>query len=200
MKLGVALMLVTSLQVAANTGHGQETVSLNVENTRLSKVLKSIQKKTDYRFVFNNTVVDDIGTVNIAVNNIPVLDLLPRILKGTNLEFVQMRNNLIVIREGKNIKSQASSVIAENNGLVARQADIKVNGLVTDSSGSILSGVSVALKATPSIGTTTDLNGRYVLEVPANGTLVFSITGYLTQEIPIDGKESINVVMKKMCS
>src|SRR5687768_1018310 len=88
MKLCVALVLVTALQAAAGSGHGQETVSLKVENARLSKVLKAIEKKTDYRFVFNNAVVDDIGTVNIAVIQIPVLDLLPRILKGTGLEFV----------------------------------------------------------------------------------------------------------------
>ena len=104
MKLCLALVLVTASHVAANTGFGQEAVSLQMENARLSTVLKTIQNKTSYRFVFSNKLVDDIGLVNIKVQNTPVLTLLPRILTGTSLEFQQMSNNLIVIRERADIK------------------------------------------------------------------------------------------------
>src|SRR5690606_27573406 len=70
-----------------------------------------------------------------------------------------------------------------------------VHGNVTDSTGSVLVGISVLVKNTPSVGTTTDVNGRYVLEVPQDAILVFSMVGFETQEIPVAGKEVINVTM-----
>ncbi|HWK56711.1 MAG TPA: TonB-dependent receptor [Parapedobacter sp.] len=70
-----------------------------------------------------------------------------------------------------------------------------VHGTVTDSTGSVLVGISVLVKSTPSVGTTTDVNGRFVLEVPQDAVLVFSMVGFETQEIPVAGKEAINVTM-----
>src|SRR5690606_27716758 len=58
-----------------------------------------------------------------------------------------------------------------------------VRGLVTDSTGRALSGVSVVVKDKSGFGTTTDNNGRYILDVPADAVLVFSMVGYVAQEV-----------------
>src|SRR5690606_2578141 len=81
---------------------------------------------------------------------------------------------------------------------VVRQ--LPIQGMVTDTTGAPLIGVSVVLKNQESIGTTTDLNGRYVLDVPEKGVLVFSMIGFETQEIPIGGKAEIDVVLKVSAS
>jgi len=74
---------------------------------------------------------------------------------------------------------------------------MEVRGTVTDSSGP-MPGVSVFVKNQPGIGTTTDLNGKYILTVPdATIVLVYSMVGFDNQEIPVKGKEVINVVMKR---
>lgn len=70
--------------------------------------------------------------------------------------------------------------------------DIKVTGRVTDDKGLGLPGVSVKLKGS-NIGTATNANGSYSLTVPANGTLVFSFTGSITQEVQINNQKNINV-------
>lgn len=68
-----------------------------------------------------------------------------------------------------------------------------VSGQVTDKDASPLVGVTVAVKGT-SVGTATDLDGRYRLNVPTgSNTLVFSYTGFESQEVAIDGRSSINV-------
>ncbi len=55
--------------------------------------------------------------------------------------------------------------------------------------------VSVSVKGT-TVGTSTDINGNYSLQVPdRNSTLVFSYIGYLTQEVPIDNRSTINVTL-----
>ncbi len=68
-----------------------------------------------------------------------------------------------------------------------------ITGLVTDSLGTALAGVSVTVKDKASIGTTTDLNGRYSLEVPNNAVISFSLIGYEPQEISLSQSNEINV-------
>ncbi|MGV8878556.1 MAG: SusC/RagA family TonB-linked outer membrane protein [Sphingobacteriaceae bacterium] len=69
----------------------------------------------------------------------------------------------------------------------------EVRGIVRDSLG-VLPGVAVSVKGNPNIGTITDPNGKYQLDVPNdNAVLVYRMVGYLTQEISIAGKDVIDV-------
>ncbi len=73
---------------------------------------------------------------------------------------------------------------------------VEIRGTVSDSTG-VLPGVYVRVKGKESNGTSTDMSGKYILDVPdGNVTLIFSIIGYVTQEISVKGKEVINVSMK----
>ncbi len=68
-----------------------------------------------------------------------------------------------------------------------------ISGQVTDESGTTFPGVNVIVKGT-AIGTVTNADGMYTLDVPSSANiLVFSFVGYLLQEVPIDGKTTINV-------
>lgn len=73
--------------------------------------------------------------------------------------------------------------------------NIEVIGLVTDSLGNPLNGVSVVVKGKANIGTTTDMNGRYVLVVSDNDILVFSMVGYNEVEVRVSGRDRINVTL-----
>ncbi|MFN4085457.1 MAG: SusC/RagA family TonB-linked outer membrane protein [Spirosomataceae bacterium] len=74
--------------------------------------------------------------------------------------------------------------------------DRRVTGTVVDETGEGLPGVSVAVKGTTR-GTTTDVNGKFELQIPDNAaTLVFSFTGYLSQEIAIGNQSAFQVNMK----
>ncbi|WP_317168264.1 SusC/RagA family TonB-linked outer membrane protein [Flavobacterium silvaticum] len=72
----------------------------------------------------------------------------------------------------------------------------KVEGTVSDANGT-LPMVTVTIKGT-SISTATDIDGKYTIASVSNGyTLVFSYVGYLTQEIPVTGDQTVNVVLKE---
>lgn len=75
-------------------------------------------------------------------------------------------------------------------------ADKEVRGLVTDSIGTPVIGVTIAVKNRPGVGTASDNNGRYILKVPENATLIFSMIGFTSQEIAVNGREVINVTMR----
>lgn len=68
-----------------------------------------------------------------------------------------------------------------------------LTGKVSDENGMGLPGVTVVLKGTTR-GTTTDANGNFSLSVPdANGTLVFSFIGYLSQEVQINNQSTFQI-------
>lgn len=70
-----------------------------------------------------------------------------------------------------------------------------ISGKVNSSNNVGLPDVSVLLKGT-SIGITTAKDGRFSLTVPnANGTLIVSYVGFLTQEIELNGQQSINITL-----
>lgn len=73
--------------------------------------------------------------------------------------------------------------------------DRRISGTVTDSSGVPMPGVTVSIKEKPSIGTTTDLNGNFALDVPENATLVFSMVGFDKQEVPVGNKAELKIQM-----
>jgi Ca-activated chloride channel family protein len=73
--------------------------------------------------------------------------------------------------------------------------DKTVTGQVTDETNAIFPGVNVTLKGSTK-STTTDAQGKYTISVPENGKLVFSMIGYVTQEIAVKGKTVIDVSMK----
>ncbi len=81
--------------------------------------------------------------------------------------------------------------------LIYAQDNITVSGVVNDDQGSPLPGASVIVKGTTN-GIQTDFDGNYNLgDVPSNGILVFSYIGFTAQEIPVNGQNSINVVLQE---
>ena len=73
--------------------------------------------------------------------------------------------------------------------------DKTVSGTVLDDSGYPAIGVTALIKGT-SIGTSTDIDGHYKLVAPSNATIVFSCMGFVTKEIPVNGRSVIDVQLK----
>jgi TonB-linked SusC/RagA family outer membrane protein len=75
-------------------------------------------------------------------------------------------------------------------------AQVEVKGVVTGSDDGLgVPGVSVVVKGTTN-GVSTDVEGKYVIRnTPSNGTLVFSAVGYITREVNIANRTSIDVVL-----
>lgn len=74
----------------------------------------------------------------------------------------------------------------------------QVSGRVVDSLGQSLPGVSVNIKGRSDLGTKTDERGLYVIdidEVGSDGILVFSMIGFDTQEVRIDGRSTVDVTL-----
>ena len=87
-----------------------------------------------------------------------------------------------------------------NNDLLfdeARQQEIEISGKVTDAqTGDPLPGVNIVVEGTTQ-GTTSDMDGNYNIEAPADASLVFSFVGYQEQTIDVNSREQIDVSLQQ---
>src|SRR5690606_29924416 len=95
--------------------------------------------------------------------------------------------------QGKNEFTPAATSLTKAKAV----QEVTISGTVRDGADNLpLPGVSILAKGT-TIGTVTDIDGNYTLEVPEDvQSLVFSFIGYLSQEVPIEGRIMIDIVME----
>lgn len=72
-------------------------------------------------------------------------------------------------------------------------AQTQVRGTIVDENGDPAIGATIQIKGT-SQGTTTDVDGKFTLSAPANGTLIISYVGYQTQEVAV--KPTLSIKLK----
>lgn len=98
---------------------------------------------------------------------------------------------------------QANAMLPTPHNLLINNKNnraITISGTVKDENGAPIPGVSIKVSGL-NIGTQTDANGSYKIELPDDkGKLVFSFTGYTTQELNVMGKTRIDVVLKEESS
>ncbi|MGH2622369.1 MAG: SusC/RagA family TonB-linked outer membrane protein, partial [Sphingobacterium sp.] len=84
----------------------------------------------------------------------------------------------------------------DTSSYFASLQDNLVTGQIKNEKGNPLQGVTVSVKDNAKIGTSTDGNGRFVLDVPANSVLIFKLVGFETQEITTDtSKKELNLTL-----
>ena len=182
MRLSIACLLIACLHVAA-AGHTQDYVTLNLKSVELRKALIAIEKKTDYRFLFNEELLSHKPKIDINVVETPVSEVLNQIFQNTGIIYKILNTKLVVLKE------------SSDEAILEKIQDIRVTGKVTSPSGEGMLGVSVTVKGGRT-GVSTDINGNYSITVPDNAVLVFSSVGYETVEIPVAGKSAINTTLQ----
>jgi len=92
----------------------------------------------------------------------------------------------------------AADVVSEKDNMSIHETlqSKTVTGVVVDAAGVPVIGANVIVKGT-TVGTITDFDGNYSLEVPENAVLQISYIGYLTEEVTVGDKSSINVTLKE---
>ncbi|MFZ4262675.1 SusC/RagA family TonB-linked outer membrane protein [Sphingobacterium sp. HJSM2_6] len=71
-------------------------------------------------------------------------------------------------------------------------------GTVKDAAGNVLQGVTVSLKGQTKAFTSTDVNGRFVAEVPNNTVLTFKLVGFIVQEVTVtESQKDITVTLEE---
>ncbi len=189
MKLIFILLLVLILNVRAE-GFSQK-ITYNGENVPIEKVFSTIKKQTGYGFFFQKELINLARPVTINVVDEDLSEVLSTIFKDQPLEF-SIKNKTILV--SKRIFTPALiDVSLSNIQPFIAEKDIVIRGQITDSKGETLPGVSIKIKGS-NIGATTDVDGRFTLNVPnTSSVLVLTYIGYVTQELTVGSRTTINV-------
>lgn len=186
MRWSLFLLIVSIFQAQAISGYAQKTkLSLDFESASVATILNEIENSSEFYFLCNRKFVDLERKTNIQINNEPIDKVLTEVFRGTDVEYV-ITGRQIVLTPGKYF-SQAKENLQPKT----------ITGTVTNESGEPIPGVTIIVKGTTQ-GTITDADGNYALtNVPGNATLVFSFVGMKIQEIAVNGKTFINIIMEE---
>jgi TonB-dependent SusC/RagA subfamily outer membrane receptor len=195
MKLTFILLIVLILKASAE-GFSQK-VTYSGENVSLETVFTVIKKQTGYGFFFQEELFALAKPVTINASNEELSKVLVNVFKNQPLDFSIKNKTILVTKRAITLTDlepmQGLNAVPVESTL---QKDIVVKGVVTDSKGVTLPGVSVKLKGT-NIGASTDLDGKFSISLPdGNGILVISYIGFTTQEVAVNQRTLINIKLE----
>src|SRR5690606_7731903 len=195
----------------ASPSYGQKvlekTLSIHLTDESLPGVLRRIADDAGIKFAYTGHLVQGSKPVSLAIRNMKLKDVLDRVLLPNDLTYTVI-DNTIILKEGKFRQSTVSSGIVNripvvrpvlhslNSLIPASVLQLTIRGTVRDETGSPVPGTSVIVQGAP-LGTSTDAEGNFVLEnVAGNAVLVFSSLGYASQEVPVNRRDVIDVVLQ----
>lgn len=183
-------MMIATLQLLANSGKGQNldqlkvTTELNHES--LSVLFQQIQRQTNLTFAFIPNEISPYNNVTIPKGTRSVKTTLELAFRETRLEYEQVDSNII-------ISVGAATPVSAPVG--SETYSSLIQGIVKDDEGQVMPGVNIVVKGTTS-GTTTDSEGRFVIDARPSDVLVFSFIGYKPQEVEVGSRSAIDIVME----
>lgn len=185
MRCILLFLLLGTMQITASVTYSQSVkLSLNVENMTVQDVLSMIEQKSSFYFTYNLNQVNVNRKVSVNVKNKLVTDILDEIFKSENIRYTISDKHIVLYKADK------SELPGVNQKLKA------ITGVVLDNNNEPIIGANVSIPGT-STGTTTDMDGKFTLEVPDNATIEISYIGYITQSISVSKKNNFSIILKE---
>lgn len=197
MKLTTLLLIVSLFQISAKTSYSQNVkISLDVKELTLKNVLNEIEKKTDFKFLYEKNIFRTDRKISVSVKNQKLIAILKDLLLESNIEIVFLDKQIIL--KTKPV-SQSKSVKPSNVISISEQR-IEIKGTIFDSEGQPLPGATILEKNTNN-GTQSDFDGKFSLKtIKKESIVVISYIGYVSQEIKVERNKDIQITLKEDAS
>jgi TonB-linked SusC/RagA family outer membrane protein len=171
--------------------------------TALESILQELKSDHNAFFLYRSELIKD-RFVNLDGQNFRTWeDKLTYVVTMSGLRVEKTAPNVYVISNPKSSGASLQTIVNDGTIVAANEtengtspADVTVKGQVKGPDNAGIPGVTVVVKGTTN-GTTSDMDGNFMLSLPdANATLVISAVGFVTQEIPLDGRSTLNVTLQ----
>ena len=158
-----------------------QTVTINKKYKPLREVIKTLEKQTSYRVLFNTKKVNSSKIISIEVNNVSLQEVLNQLAKKLKINYVIRNQQIIFIDKKKAIQTR------------------KIYGIVRSKADNLeLLGASIRVKGTKK-GAISNFNGRFKYSVTAENLnvviLEISFLGFKTQLIPLENKTYFEIYL-----
>ncbi len=175
------LMLFASGLWAVEANSQTAKVSIKASNMTTRDFIHEIENQTDYLFVYSNKDVNLNQPVSVNAENKTVAEVLNNAFQQTDIVYAMEGTNIMLMKKSLDVP-------------VAAQQTRHIKGVIVDVKKEPIIGANVMVKGTTN-GTTTDLDGNFSLNVPANAVLQITYIGYLSQEVNTGNRTSLNIVL-----
>jgi TonB-linked SusC/RagA family outer membrane protein len=175
-------LLVSILFVFNNFAQNSDkNINISLSDIPLSEAIKKIESISKYTFFYDAQKIDLNQKVSFKANNLTIQQTVTQLLLKTNIKF-EIKNLQIALYQKDSKKSKENIK--------------KITGLVTDEKGDPIIGASVKL-LNSDIGTVTDIDGKFEINVPANGKLIISYIGYNSLVQPLEGETKFKLSLSQ---
>lgn len=164
----------------------EKKFTVTFKDASLKEVITYVEKNSEYIFLYKPGVIKTTKKISVQIKNETIRQLLDKVLEQASLSY-EIKDRQIVL----------SSTVRKEPSNDSANSRKKVMGLVKDEQGNPIIGASVLLKGT-STGTITDFDGLFDLAIPGkNETLLVTYIGYIPQEVSVNDRSSMAIVLKE---
>ena len=188
MRLTLFLILFSALNLLAKGTYSQsERISIDLRQTSMINVLKTIERSSEFYFLYNNNLIDVTQNVSVSAREQKISEILDQLFSGTDITYQVIDRQIVLTAKADQMKGATKTVAPDKK---------MIRGKVLDPQGAPLPGASVSIKGT-TMGSITDASGYYTLEAKEGDVLRFSFIGYREQEIEVGTKTAIDVILQE---
>ena len=174
-----------SYSVNVGIYHQEKTFTIEVRNKTVKEVLDYIEKNSEFIFFYYNNTIDTKRKVSLSVKDKPITFVLDQLFKGMDVQY-EIKDRQISLKKNS---------VQQDSQNKKRQKRKLIGTVIDASTDELLVGVSISVKDTPGVGTITDLDGKFSIEVSNNTELEFSYIGYKKQTLMVGDLGIVNVKM-----
>lgn len=172
-------ILLILLSYSLNLNAQEQKVTLSQGQKTILSAFEEIEKQTKMTIAYNESVINVNQSINVNVTDKSLLDAFSLILKGTNTTYKIQGKQIIIVAAPQQIPQK------------------KYSGVVFDESGESIIGASITLKGNTTIGTITDFDGKFSIEIPVGSTIIVSYVGFDPQEIRLGEQATIDITLRE---
>ncbi|QEC42317.1 TonB-linked SusC/RagA family outer membrane protein [Pseudobacter ginsenosidimutans] len=181
------LLLGLCLHISAKSN--SQTITFSGKKASLKEVFTAIEKQTGFVVFYDGAILRKAAPVSIQADKMPLLAFLDNVLKEQLFDYSIQKKTIVI--SAKRITPPVFQIYPPT---------IEVRGRITTESGEPASGVTVTVKGTDK-GTATNGKGEFTLEgVNEQAVLIVSSVNFETQEVKVNGKNNILIVVKTKVS
>lgn len=168
----------------------RKLITIESRSIGIQEALDEVKRQGNVSIRYEESVINNNTRLNLSLKDVTLEEALMKICRQAGLAY-EIKDNKVLIKAAK--KQAGVSVSTGSKGFMP------VSGVVKDTNGDPVPGVIVNLEGTLT-ATTTDIDGKYVLQVPDFTTMeariTFSLIGMKKMAVKYDGKKTLDVIME----
>lgn len=168
-----------------------DRLTVKADQMTFAEMASAIEAQSNYVLFYKSSDVKQTTLLNVDIENRNINDLLNTLLKETSLTY-RISGKYIFIDKKPAGKVNADAVPEKN--LI--QQGKQITGSIVDEQGVPVIGANVIEVGTTN-GTVTDIDGKFWLQVADDAIIRISYIGYIEQEIPIAGRNVLEIVLQE---